>query len=232
MSKISCLDKFYDLLDNLEERIGGRHRLGDCDGRMAWPTRGVYFFFEPREVRSVNSLHPRVVHVGANAVTATNTISTLWDRLEQHRGDLNPCGGNHRSSIFRLLIGGAIGQRDNESAPTSWGVGSSASKAIRETERSHEIQVSNYLAEMTFLYVSVPDVPRQQRNPRANLKRNAVALLSGYHEHSPDKPSSEWLGHHSTKEEVRRSGLWNNQYVKKSYDSTFLEDFERFIRAM
>ena len=232
MSKISCIDKFYNLLDELEKKVGGHRQLKDYRNKTDCPERGVYFFFEPGEMRFTNPLCPRVVHVGANAVTTAKTISTLWDRLKEHRGDLNSCGGNHRRSIFRLLIGGAIGRRDNESAPTSWGVGYSASKAIRKTEHSHEIQVSNYLAEMTFLYVSVPDVPGQQHNPRANLKRNAAALLSGYHEPSLDKPSSEWLGHHSTKKEVRRSGLWNNQYVKKSYDSTFLEDFEKLIRAM
>lgn len=232
MSKISSLDSFYSLLNELEKKIGGHRRLGDNRNKTDCPGRGVYFFFEPGEMRFTNPLSPRVVHVGANAVTSANTTSTLWDRLKQHRGTLNPRGGNHRGSIFRLLIGDAIGQRNHEPAPTSWGVGSSASRVTRELERPHEIQVSDYLAEMTFLYVSVPDVLGQQNNPRVTLKHNVTTLLSGYREPSPDKPSSGWLGHHSTREEVQRSGLWNNRYVEENYDPAFLDNFEKLIKAM
>lgn len=232
MSKISCLDRFYDLLDELKEKIGRRHQLGNCHGGMDWPERGVYFFFESGEMRSTNPSSPRVVHVGANALTATKTTSTLWDRLKQHKGTLNPRGGNHRGSIFRLLIGDAMGQHSHEPAPTSWGIGTSATKATHELERPHEILVSDYLAEMTFLYVSVPDIPGQQDNPRKKLKRNIIALLSSYREHSPDNPSPEWLGHHSTREDVRLSGLWNNQYIEEYYNPDFLDDFEKLIRAM
>ena len=232
MSKISCLDSFYDLLNELEKKVGGHRRLEDYRNKIDCPERGVYFFFEPGEMRFADPSSPRVVHVGANAVTSANTTSTLWDRLKQHRGTLNPCGGNHRGSIFRLLIGDAIGQRNHEPAPTTWGVGSTAPRATRERERPHEIQVSNYLAVMTFLYVSVPDVPGQRNNPRVTLKHNAIALLSGYREPSPDKPSSGWLGRDSTREEVRHSGLWNNKHVGENYDPDFLDDFEKLIEVM
>lgn len=226
MSKIFYLDRFYNLLNELKGKVGGYRQLGDCRGEMDWPERGVYFFFETGEMRSSNPSSPRVVHVGANAVTATKTTSTLWDRLKQHNG------GNHRSSIFRLLIGDAIRQHNRKPAPTSQGIGIPATKITREFKRSHEKLVSNYLAEVTFLYVSVPDVPGQQRNPRVELKRNAVALLSGYRERSPDNPSPEWLGRYSTREEVCLSGLWNNKHIGEDYNSDFLDDFEKLIRAM
>ena len=38
--------RFYDLLDRLEGRIGGSRMLADCNGRMKWPNRGIYFFCE------------------------------------------------------------------------------------------------------------------------------------------------------------------------------------------
>jgi hypothetical protein len=40
------LDRFYALLVRLERAIGGTRTLAACDGRMGWPARGVYFFFE------------------------------------------------------------------------------------------------------------------------------------------------------------------------------------------
>lgn len=45
------LDRFYELLRRLEAVVGGTRTLAACDGRMGWPTRGVYFFFEPGETR-------------------------------------------------------------------------------------------------------------------------------------------------------------------------------------
>ena len=37
------LSHFYLLLEQLEQAKGGKIRLADCDGRMEWPSRGVYF---------------------------------------------------------------------------------------------------------------------------------------------------------------------------------------------
>jgi len=36
-------------MDNLENRVGERRLLRFSDGKMNWPQRGVYFFFEPGE---------------------------------------------------------------------------------------------------------------------------------------------------------------------------------------
>lgn len=51
MSRTSDLDRLYDLLTDLEERVGGKQRLGECTGYMDWPDRGVYFFFSNNEDR-------------------------------------------------------------------------------------------------------------------------------------------------------------------------------------
>jgi len=36
-------------MDNLENRVGERRLLRFSDGKMNWPQKGVYFFFEPGE---------------------------------------------------------------------------------------------------------------------------------------------------------------------------------------
>ena len=133
MSKISCLDRFYDLLDELEEKVGGRRRLGDCHGKMDWPERGVYFFFEPGEMRSVKISCSRVVRIGTHALK-TGSSTALWKRISQHRGTKSSGGGNHRGSVFRKLAGDAIGQKTPEFMPDSWGQGQNAPKAIRDNE--------------------------------------------------------------------------------------------------
>jgi hypothetical protein len=104
MDRLSDLVRYYDLLDRLEQKLGGERRLSECSGRMDWPKRGVYFFFEPGEERRDSGHGPRVVRVGTHALT-TNSRTTLWNRLSQHRGVEKSGGGNHRGSIFRLIVG-------------------------------------------------------------------------------------------------------------------------------
>src|SRR5579859_6253932 len=101
------LVRFYHLLASLEVYVGGKRRLAECDGHMAWPRRGVYFFFEAGECRTDSGDGPRVVRVGTHALAA-GAQAKLWTRLAQHRGIKGSGGGNHRGSIFRLLVGTAI----------------------------------------------------------------------------------------------------------------------------
>lgn len=229
-SKTSCLNRFYDLLGELEEKVGGRRRLGNCHGGMDWPERGVYFFFDPGEARTIKPSSSRVVRVGTHALK-TNSKSTLWGRLRQHRGATTSGGGNHRSSVFRLLVGDAIGRQNPELMPERWGRGQSAPRAIRDTEHPHEARVSKYLADLTVLFADVPDASGPD-SMRGIIERNAIALLSGYREPSPDKPCPGWLGRHSAREKVRRSGLWNNRHVEEGYDPAFLDHFEKLVKAL
>ncbi len=53
MDRLNDLGRFYALLNSLEEKLGGKRTLAVCNGRMDWPTRGVYFFFEAGEERCV-----------------------------------------------------------------------------------------------------------------------------------------------------------------------------------
>ena len=48
-------------------------------------------------------------------------------------------------------------------------------------------------------------------------RADSIALLSN--ELEPlNSPSPSWLGRHSPREEIRRSGLWNLDYVWERYD--------------
>ena len=114
-------------------------KLGRCREIRAY----VYFFFEPSECRFTDPLAPRVVRVGTHGLNS-GSRTTLWKRLPQHRGTGRRIGGNHRVSIFRLLSGEALMQRDPSMAVASWGRGANTTGAIRDNEREHEARVSQY----------------------------------------------------------------------------------------
>ena len=222
--------RLYRLLDNLEARLGGARVLADCNGRMNWPERGVYFFLEPGEAGAEGSR--RVARVGTHALTAKSR-STLWRRLAQHRGAARTGGGNHRESIFRLLVGIALARRDHMALPPSWGKGNNPGAAgrqlgisranVKRAEVELEAHVSRYIGTMPFLWLNVGDAPGPE-SERGVIERNAIALLSGHRE-----PPANWLGRHSDRDRVRRSGLWNNKHVDENWDLFFLDLMEKWI---
>lgn len=218
------LERFYTLLDRLASAPHQASRLAECHGRTPWPNRGVYFFFEPGEHRTGRPDTPRVVRVGTHAVSA-GSRSTLWGRLRAHRGGGNG-SGNHRGSIFRLHVGNALLARDGTTL-TTWGVGASAPRAVRDTEVDHERRVSQYIGAMSVVWLDVPDDPGP-RSARSVIERNAIALLSN--RRAPhDPPSIGWLGRSSPRAEIARSGLWNLNYVNDQCDEAFLDVLERHI---
>lgn len=239
MSRSADLDHFYDLLTALEEYLGGKRCLGGCNGRMDWPERGVYFFFEPGEARQGRDLS-RVVRVGTHALKS-GSRTTLWNRLSQHRGVASTLGGNHRGSIFRLLMGMAIRNREGVTEPASWGSGADIGQAarrfgvdreeVRIGEDPLEQKVSTHVRTMPFLWLAVDDPPGPD-SERGLIERNSIALLSNYHREAQDAPSDDWLGRQCDRQRVRLSGLWNNNHVDEAYDGGFLRILERRVADM
>lgn len=236
MSRLSDLVRFYTLLDRLKRGLGDTRTLSTVSSFRDWPARGVYFFLEPLEVRQESGDGPRVVRVGTHALTA-GSRSTLRQRLIQHRGQ--PSGrGNHRGSIFRLLVGQALVARGGLPRCSSWGVKGDISKAStvlnvsRDTLAADEMPVeravTNYLGSMPFLWLDVGDEPGPN-SLRGVIERNAIALLSDYQRPAIDPPSPGWLGHASNRSLVRGSGLWNQRHVEEAHDPAFLVRLEMAI---
>ena len=231
--------RLYELLGPLANRIGGARCLRDSRTGMDLPLRGVYYFFEPGEFRSGRGDDSRVVRVGTHALRS-GAQSTLWGRLSQHRGSLRRGGGNHRGSVFRLLVGSALANQSSTALPDSWGVGSSVSEAagrlgveraeIKEAEADLESRVSGYIGQMPFLWLNVDDAsgPKSDRDV---IEGNSIALISGYRSPAADSPSPRWLGNSSDRERIRRSGLWNSDHVDAAYDPSFLDLMEAWIDA-
>jgi len=198
--RLDDLRKFYAALSVLEQKLGGARTLGSCSGRMKWPQRGVYFFRELGEERADSGGGPRVVRVGTHALKE-NGSTILWTRLSQHRGRVSSGSGNHRGSIFRLIVGKSlIAQRGSE-FPT-WGNGNNAPKDIRAGEVALECEVSGVIGAMPFLWLGIDD-EAGPASLRGFIERNSIALLSNYKKEPIDAPSSDWLGRQCDRERVR-----------------------------
>ena len=80
---------------------------------------------------------------------------------------------------------------------------------------------------MSVLWIDVPDTPGPNSS-RAFIERNAIALLSN-HLVPVEAASAGWLGHHSPREDIRLSNLWNLNHVHETYDPLFLEKLEAAV---
>lgn len=224
--RLKHLQEFYSILDALENKLGGARTLAECSGRIVWPHRGVYFFREAGEQRRDTGTGPRIVRVGTHALSATSQ-TRLWTRLSQHRGNQRDGGGNHRGSIFRLIVGTALIAQDGLDFPT-WGVGSSATAEIRQGETALEQRVSAVICAMPFLWLAIEDDPGP-KSLRGYIERNAIALLSNYQKPHYDPSADGWLGRRCNRERVRASGLWNSNHVDEEYDPNFLDRLARLV---
>lgn len=230
MQRRHHLDRFYSLLDELEDAVGGKQKLKNSHGRLNWPARGVYFFFHSDEQRARTG-QLRLTRIGTHAVSEGSSTS-LWDRLRTHRGAKRGTyegGGNHRGSVFRKRVGEALVERDElgDEYP-DWGSGSSAGRELRLEELEMERRVSQYIRELPFLWVRVDDQPGTDSD-RAFIERNAIALASNFESEPVDVRAEDWLGYRSPVHEIRDSGLWNINHVSEGYDPAFLDALEGYI---
>jgi hypothetical protein len=222
----ATVDRFYLALGALAEIVRRPRLLRDCDGTYEWPRQGVYFFYEPGEVRADGS--DRVVRVGTHALTATSQ-ATLWGRLRQHRGHLTgtrPGGGNHRASVFRRHVGAAIINRERlpRGLLESWLDRHGPRPGWAEQEEQIEQAVSDRIGIMPFLWLSVPD-----RADRACVERNSIALTSRLSE-GQDQPSARWLGRDAVRTEISQSGLWNVDHTRHHREAGFLDLLDQLIQ--
>ena len=218
------LERLYELLDELEDFIGGKKYFKEVEQVTNRPRSGVYFVFETDEMRTTNPGAMRITRVGTHAIDGGGR--TLLDRLEDH-WDSPGRSCSRRSSIMRNHIGRALIEksRGQLSAP-SWGRRGELSKAEHEEERKVETQVTEYIGNMQLIWVAIDEGPS-----RSLIERSSIGLLSNCFE-PIDIPSRDWLGTHSGRAEIRRSGLWNVHHVRHEYHSEFLGHFENCVRRM
>lgn len=158
-------------------------RLTSLPERSALPSDGIYFWFESGEG---SPEHPRIVRVGIN-----RSAGRFPDRLRQHYR------GSRRRSALRFLLGDALLRRHGDGA--RWQCWQKRKGApLPEVED----EITALLAErFSFACLVVDDSAERKR-----LEKWLIACLA--RSRWPE-PSSDWLGHHSSRPQVRQSGLWN-----------------------
>jgi hypothetical protein len=194
------VQRFYAVLADLEHRLGGTRTLATANGRLGWPQRGIYLFFEPGQVRRTSGSGLRVVRVGTHAVAA-GSRSTLWGRLHAHQGQLSSGGGQHRASVLRRHGGSALMRHDVWPAAmaSQWQVSQSASREVRLRGHPLEIAVSRYIGTMPLPWLAVENEPGPD-SLRGHLERHTIALLSNYARDPIDPPTTDWLGRYAGSE--------------------------------
>jgi hypothetical protein len=175
-----------------------------------------------------------VVRIGTHAL-ASNSRTRLWNRLSRHAGSRRTGRGNHRGSIFRLLVGEALMRKEKAEEPRSWGVGGDPGAAgarfgqqaaqVTAAELALEQAVSRHICSMPFLFVAVDDEPGPESD-RSTIERGAIRLLTNYRRAPLDPPSKSWLGMWSGRERERESGLWNNRHVEEEPDDASLDQLQ------
>ena len=165
--------------------------------------------------------------MGTHALKATSQ-ATLWGRLRQHRGHLGgtqPGGGNHRASVFRRHVGAALIRRQDLSGELLgyWLDRHGPRPGWEAQETQVELDVSDQIGAMPFLWLSVPDAA-----DRSYVEANCIALASRLAE-GRNPPSPAWLGRHADRPEIRDSGLWNVEHVRRHCDPAFPDLFEQLV---
>ncbi|HVT92885.1 MAG TPA: hypothetical protein VHD76_08570 [Bryobacteraceae bacterium] len=197
-----------------------------CKGGSLWPTAGVYLFFDTEQTRLFEASQPKVIRVGTHGVS-DGSISTLWQRLKAHKGDLNGLG-NHRTSIFRLHVGTALIRRGKLSCP-SWGSVERPSAKELKSEADVERLVSDYIGRLHLCFLPITD-PASKRSDRAYVEQNLIAIMSG--PPGPVECAAEgWLGFDCTHRAVQSSSLWNVNHTEESFDPGFLKVLEHYVEV-
>lgn len=183
----------------LHHIFNGMPRLKWSDIKSLPFNNGIYIMFEKGE--HYNELD-RIVRVGTHRAD-----NRLINRIQNHFVNENKDG-----SIFRKNIGRALLHRYNDPYEEIWELDTSSpeikakyeDKLNLEYKSQIEKQVTSYLQNnISFVCFQV-----ESEAGRLRLEEGIISTLV----HSEDfKSSSEWLGLHSPKESIAKSGLWNVQ---------------------
>lgn len=181
----------------------------------AVPRDGIYIVFEEGEHAHGGD---RVVRIGTHT-----GLGQLRSRLRQHfvqeRKD---------RSIFRKNLGRALLARRADPFLSLWEIDLTTAAARQEhadrIDAPYQEQVEREVSEVVRERFSLVVLPVREKAERLWLESRLISTVSA----CPGcGPSPNWLGLHSPKEKIRRSGLWQvNELWKQSFEG---EQMERFL---
>lgn len=204
-----------DIFVDLYSLVAQLQRYNHLTARSVLPHNGIYLFFEKGEDLDLDGeKHPRIVRVGTHIKDGN-----FPQRIRQHYGNVNSLNGNKNGSVFRLHLGGALMIQNNPNDPrlNSW------LKHMGASDPQVEEVVSRQLRDnFTFAWIEVP-----YRNDRLKLEEGLIALLASDPRNAPSK---KWLGQHSARNTISRTGLWNTD--KTSGQPLTHQQFEQLLHLV
>jgi hypothetical protein len=180
------------------------------------PKNGIYFFYEKGELNTHDD-KLGIVRVG------THKGDNFRSRISEHylldgmkRFDNNSPAPKDRS-IFRKNIGRALLNKKNSEYLPIWEQ-DFTTKAVQQKYRhkrdtafeySVETEITGILRKtFNFRFIEIDD--QELRMGKKGLEGRLIGTLSHCR---LCKPSSQWLGNHSPKKQIRESGLWLIQHL-------------------
>ncbi|MFP3040256.1 hypothetical protein LQZ19_00390 [Treponema primitia] len=210
---INDVKKLYGILNQIVENAGGIRIFKDCDGKMYWPEKGVYFILDFDETDKYTGFCPRIVRIGTHQIRKNSKV-TLWERLKQHKGT-DEGYGNHRASSFRKDVGIAIIEDQKSKCDTWKGKKNPKNDELKNKETAIEKKVSDYVAKLGIVVISINDESSKESD-RAFIEKNTIALIAEANRKF-DTISEKWLGREHTSDKINKTFLWNKDHVNYKF---------------
>jgi hypothetical protein len=180
------------------------------------PNNGIYIVFEKNEKHNG---FDRIVRIGT--VRGENNLKK---RLKEHFGN-----ENKNRSIFRKNIGRAMLNKNNNPYLKIWELDTiskaNKSKYSNLIDLNFEIQIEKEISSHIKTNFSFCVITVETKEKRLFWESKLIATLA-----FQIQPSTNWLGNFSTKDKIRRSGLWQIQSLKKP--KLTLNEFEEFKKLV
>ena len=203
--------------DKLHKWFNGLPRFSFPFDKTKIPLNGIYILFEKGERAHGGR---RIVRIGTH--TGDNQLRS---RLEQHF-----VKENKDRSIFRKNIGRALLKKDKDDFLEKWELDLTTSEAKQtnqdidfEKQKEIEKRVTKYIQEnFDFVVFEIKD--KEKRLEFESKIISTISLCEGC------KASEGWLGLHSPKEKIRKSGLWLvNELWKEGFDEEEFKELKEII---
>ncbi len=181
------------------------------------PKNGIYFFYEEDEIWGHAEDSPRIVRIDThNDGNFRNRINEHFllngSKMNFNKNKLKPSD----RSIFRKNIGRALLNRDGDNYLEIWEIGfttrknrdQSGDKRDIDKEKRIELEITKILRENFSFRFIIIDSEMERRLEGPLIGTVASCKLC--------KPSDNWLGNYSPKEQIKESGLWQVQHLGNS----------------
>lgn len=182
------------------------------------PKNGIYILFEKGE--KFKDLD-RIVRIGSH--TGDNQ---LISRLRQHF-----LLENKNRSIFRKNIGRCILEKDNSLYKNNWELDTTSridrEKNLWKLDVEFEIEIEKKISEIIQKNFSFCVIEVNNKTKRLDFEKK---LISTFGSSNQLIPSENWLGYHSPKEKILKSGLWQvNNLDGMTFTENEYEEFKKII---